>query len=85
VVKGEGQGRGNSGVFLMQRYEVQVLDSYQNQTYYHGQAGAIYKQYVVFGIRREQKRVHALWLLVTAYRIRRGSQYCQRRELGSRQ
>lgn len=45
VVAGEGQGRGNSGVFLMQRYEVQLLDSYQNKTYYHGQAGAIYKQY----------------------------------------
>jgi len=45
VVKGDGQGRGNSGVFLMQRYEVQVLDSYQNKTYYHGQAGSIYKQY----------------------------------------
>lgn len=45
VVKGDGQGRGNSGVFLMQRYEVQVLDSFQNQTYYHGQAGAVYKQY----------------------------------------
>ena len=44
-VKGEGQGRGNSGVFLMERYEVQVLDSYDNKTYYHGQAGAIYKQY----------------------------------------
>ena len=44
-VEGVGQGRGNSGVFLMQRYEVQVLDSYQNKTYYHGQAGAIYKQY----------------------------------------
>ncbi len=45
VVKGEGQERGNSGVFLMGRYEVQVLDSYQNQTYYHGQAGSVYKQY----------------------------------------
>jgi len=45
VVKGEGQERGNSGVFLMERYEVQVLDSYQNETYYHGQAGAVYKQY----------------------------------------
>jgi hypothetical protein len=45
VVKGEGQGRGNSGVFLMERYEVQVLDSYNNKTYFHGQAGGIYKQY----------------------------------------
>jgi len=44
-IEGEGQGRGNSGIFLMQRYEVQVLDSYQNKTYFHGQAGAIYKQY----------------------------------------
>lgn len=44
-VRGSGQGRGNSGIFLMQRYEVQVLDSYDNKTYFHGQAGAIYKQY----------------------------------------
>jgi hypothetical protein len=44
-VKGEGQGRGNSGVYLQGRYEVQVLDSYDNKTYYHGQAGAIYKQH----------------------------------------
>jgi len=44
-VKGEGQGRGNSGILLQGRYEVQVLDSYENKTYYHGQAGAIYKQY----------------------------------------
>ncbi len=42
-VKGEGQGRGNSGVYLQGRYEVQVLDSYNNKTYYDGQAGAIYK------------------------------------------
>jgi len=45
VVKGEGQERGNSGVFLMGHYEVQVLDSYQNETYFHGQAGSVYKQY----------------------------------------
>ncbi|HZS07972.1 MAG TPA: DUF1080 domain-containing protein [Blastocatellia bacterium] len=44
-VKGEGQGRGNSGVFLMGHYEVQVLDSYNNTTYFHGQAGAVYKQH----------------------------------------
>ncbi|MEH6558121.1 MAG: DUF1080 domain-containing protein [Oceanicoccus sp.] len=40
----EGQGRGNSGIFLQQRYELQVLDSYDNSTYANGQAGAIYKQ-----------------------------------------
>lgn len=45
VPKGEGQDRGNSGVFLMERYEIQVLDSYDNKTYYHGQAGAVYKQH----------------------------------------
>lgn len=43
-VKGKGQGRGNSGIFLQERYEVQVLDSYDNETYYNGQAGSIYKQ-----------------------------------------
>jgi hypothetical protein len=43
-VKGDGQGRGNSGIFLMGKYEVQVLDSYNNETYYNGQAGSIYKQ-----------------------------------------
>ncbi len=43
-VKGEGQGRGNSGIFLMERYELQVLDSYNNVTYSNGQAGSIYKQ-----------------------------------------
>jgi hypothetical protein len=43
-VKGEGQGRGNSGIFLMGKYELQVLDSYKNKTYSNGQAGSIYKQ-----------------------------------------
>jgi hypothetical protein len=42
---GEGQDRGNSGVFLMGRYEVQVLDSYNNTTYADGQAGALYGQF----------------------------------------
>jgi hypothetical protein len=44
-VSGKGQGRGNSGVYLMGRYEVQILDSYDNKTYYDGQCGAIYKQF----------------------------------------
>jgi hypothetical protein len=45
-VKGEGQLRGNSGVFLQERYEVQILDSYENKTYANGQAGSIYKQFI---------------------------------------
>ena len=44
TVKGDGQGRGNSGIFLMGLYELQVLDSYHNRTYSNGQAGGIYKQ-----------------------------------------
>jgi hypothetical protein len=44
-VKGRGQGRGNSGVFFMDRYEVQILDSYGNKTYFDGQCGSIYKQH----------------------------------------
>ena len=42
---GEGQDRGNSGVFLMGQYEVQVLNSYENETYADGQAAAVYGQY----------------------------------------
>ena len=43
-IKGEGQGRGNSGIFLMDRYEIQILDSWKNITYYDGQASSVYKQ-----------------------------------------
>ena len=43
-VEGAGQGRGNSGVFFMGRYEVQILDSYENRTYADGQAAALYGQ-----------------------------------------
>jgi hypothetical protein len=45
-VQGEGQERGNSGVYLQGRYEVQVLDSFNNRTYSNGQAASIYKQYI---------------------------------------
>lgn len=44
-VKGESQGRGNSGVFLMGRYEIQVLDCYDNITYADGSTAAVYGQY----------------------------------------
>jgi hypothetical protein len=43
-ISGESQYRGNSGIFLQNTYEIQVLDSYQNPTYINGQAGSIYKQ-----------------------------------------
>ena len=45
VVKGDGQGRGNSGVFLQSLYEMQVLDNYDNPTYPDGTVGGIYGQY----------------------------------------
>jgi len=45
VVSGAGQDRGNSGVFLMGLYEIQVLDAWDNPTYADGQAGAIYGQW----------------------------------------
>jgi hypothetical protein len=44
-VVSKSQGRGNSGIFLQDRYELQVLDSYDNRTYSNGQAGSIYKQH----------------------------------------
>lgn len=45
-VVGESQGRGNSGVFFMGQYELQVLDSHENKTYVNGQVGSIYKQHI---------------------------------------
>jgi hypothetical protein len=43
IVENAGQGRGNSGLFLQNRYELQILDSYNNRTYANGQAASIYK------------------------------------------
>jgi len=44
-VKGDSQARGNSGVFLLGKFEVQVLDSFHNRTYADGQAAALYGQH----------------------------------------
>lgn len=44
-VESESQGRGNSGIFLQGRYELQILDSYENRTYRNGQAASIYKDH----------------------------------------
>lgn len=43
-VEGNGQGRGNNGVNIYGKYEIQILDSYENKTYPDGQAGSIYGQ-----------------------------------------
>jgi len=43
-IHGEGQGRGNSGIFLQGMYEIQILDCYQNETYVNGSTASIYKQ-----------------------------------------
>ncbi len=43
-VEGKGQGRGNSGIYFMGQYELQILDSHDNDTYFDGQCSAIYKQ-----------------------------------------
>lgn len=45
IVEGKGQKRGNSGVFFMMEYELQILDSFDNETYVNGQAAAVYKQH----------------------------------------
>lgn len=44
-VENSGQGRGNSGLFFQDRYELQILDSYNNRTYANGQAASIYKDH----------------------------------------
>lgn len=43
-ITGTSQARGNSGVFLQNMYEIQILDNYENETYVNGQAGSVYKQ-----------------------------------------
>jgi len=45
-VQGDGQDHGNSGIYLQQRYEIQVLDCYENVTYSNGQTASVYKQHI---------------------------------------
>ncbi len=67
VVKGEGQGRGNSGIFLMGLYELQILDNYGNTTYSNGQAGSIYKQHMpLVNVSREPGAWQSYDILFTA-------------------
>lgn len=70
VIKGEGQGRGNSGIFMQGLYEVQVLDTYNNKTYVNGQAASIYKQHVpLVGVVREPGEWHSYDIIWTAPRF----------------
>lgn len=43
-ITGESQSRGNSGIYLQDKYEIQILDGYHNETYVNGQVGSVYKQ-----------------------------------------
>lgn len=70
---GSDQGGGNSGVFLMGRYEIQVLDSYGNKTYPDGQAAAIYGQYPpLVNASRKPGEWQTYDILFTAPRFRDG-------------
>ena len=44
-ILGQGQSRGNSGIFMQSLFEIQMLDSWENPTYVNGQAGSVYHQY----------------------------------------
>jgi hypothetical protein len=63
--EGPGQKRGNSGVFMMDRYELQVLNNYENPTYADGTVGAVYGQFppLVNAIRKpgDWNTVDILW------------------------
>jgi hypothetical protein len=71
LVEGQGQGRGNSGIYLMSRYEVQILDSYENETYSDGQCGAVYKQQPpIVNASRRPGAADGLWQVVQAAVLR---------------
>lgn len=64
------QNRGNSGIYLQDRYEVQVLDNYDNKTYANGQAASIYKQHIpLVNAARKQGEWHSYDIIYTAPRF----------------
>lgn len=70
VIKGNGQGRGNSGVFLQGLYEIQVLDNHNNPTYVNGQAGSLYKQQPPLAeVQANADRWHTYDIIYTAPRF----------------
>lgn len=74
TVEGDGQNRGNSGIFFHGLYELQVLDSYENTTYPNGQAGSIYKQYVpLTNVCRKPGEWQTYDVIFTAPRFSEGS------------
>jgi len=70
-VKFSGQGRGNSGIFFQNRYELQVLDSYNNKTYANGQAGSIYKDHApLVNVMRDPLEWNSYDVIYTAPRFK---------------
>ncbi|GAA4136532.1 DUF1080 domain-containing protein [Sphingobacterium kyonggiense] len=79
VIKGEGQGRGNSGVFLQGKYEIQILDNDDNKTYVNGQAGSIYKQSApLVEVRKPDTGWHTYDIIYTAPRFNENGQLLKR-------
>jgi len=73
-ITGSSQGRGNSGVYLQDLYEVQILDSWHNRTYRNGQAGSIYKQYApLVNASRKPGEWQTYDIVYTAPRFRKDS------------
>src|SRR5688500_7803412 len=74
-VRGDSQGRGNSGVFLLGHFEIQVLDSYRNITYADGQAASMYGQYPpLVNVARAPGEWQAYDIIFTAPRFARDGQ-----------
>jgi len=72
IIKGEGQGRGNSGVYLHGLYEIQILDNDDNPTYVNGQAGSLYKQRPpLVEVRAGERRWHRYDIICRAPRFNR--------------